>query len=201
MRVVGVRSPVPLAALAVAVGVAACGGSGSSSSGTGTTGATTTPATTAPGGTGTTTAPGTGGPGTGTTPMAHAPEPTTPLPSTGPNTNPPPPADTGTSGTTPHAGHGDEVPVRVPATFVVRDGRLAPARVVVPPFLAVQVTVRSDQAPHTIVLRTPMPKTLKVASGGRAGVRVAGLHAGRYAVELDGRPAGTIVAANDAGGP
>jgi hypothetical protein len=185
---------VPFAALAASTALfaAGCGGS-SSSSGSATTTATAPPATTTT--------------GTGTGPLAHAPEPTTSTPTpTNPNTNAAPPAPSTPAGTTPTTpetkpgGAGDEQPVRVPASFTVRGGRLTPATITVPPFLSVQVTVAAaDGAPHTVLLRTPTPQTLRVAGGKRASVRLAGLRAGRYAVELDGRSAGTLVAGGEVG--
>jgi hypothetical protein len=186
---------VPLAAVAASTALIAAG-CGGSSPGSASTATTAPPATT----------------GTGTAPLAHAPEPTTPTPTpTNPNTDaaPAPTTPTTPGGTTPGAttpekqpgGAGDEQPVRVPATFTVRGGKLTPATITVPPFLAVQVTVlAADGKAHTVLLRTPKPETLRIAAGQRAGVRLAGLRAGRYAVELDGRAAGTLVAGGE-GGP
>jgi hypothetical protein len=92
--------------------------------------------------------------------------------------------------------------VRIPASFVAAPGgRLAPARITVPPFLAVEVSLQSaDGKPHRLVLQTPTPRTLAVGAGRRAAVRIAGLRAGRYAVLLDGRRAGALVVGGD-GGP
>jgi hypothetical protein len=184
---------VPLATVAASSALIAAGCGGSSPPGSASTATTAPPATT----------------GTGTAPLAHAPEPTTPTPTpTNPNTNAAP-APTTPGGTTPGAttpetqpgGAGDEQAVRVPATFTVRGGKLTPATITVPPFLAVQVTVlAADGKAHTVLLRTPKPQTLQIAAGQRAGVRLAGLRAGRYAVELDGRGAGTLVAGGE-GGP
>jgi hypothetical protein len=184
---------VPLAAVAASSALIATGCGGSSSSGSASTAATAPAATTTT--------------GTGTGPLAHAPEPTTPIPTpTNPNTNaaPEPMTPTTPGRTTPETkpgGAGDEQPVRVPATFVARGGKLRPATITVPPFLAVQVTVvAADGKAHTVLLRTPKPQTLRIPAGQRASVRLAGLRAGRYAVELDGAAAGTLVAGGE-GGP
>lgn len=131
-----------------------------------------------------------------TVPTASAPDATAPPPdATQPGTQPvTPPA------TAPEPDAGDEQAVRVPASFVVTGGRLRPPTITVPPFLAVEVSVRADDGkPHRLVLRTPTPHVLDVKAGGRAAVRIAGLRAGRYRVTLDGRPAGALVAGGEVG--
>lgn len=148
---------------------------------------------------------GGGNTGAGTSqPTASAPEATTPppdatQPGTGPVTTPTTttPAQTQPSG---DAG-GEEQAVRVPASFVVAPGaRLTPRTITVPPFLAVEISVRSDDGrPHRLVLETPVPHALEVAAGARAAVRIPGLRAGRYRVTLDGRPAGALVAGGEVG--
>jgi hypothetical protein len=102
--------------------------------------------------------------------------------------------------TTPSAG-ADEQQVRVPASFVViAPGRLQPPTITVPPFLAVEISVRADDGQaHRLVVSTPTPQTLDVAAGQRAAVRIPGLRAGRYPVELDGRRAGALVAGGEVG--
>ena len=96
---------------------------------------------------------------------------------------------------------GGEQQVRVPASFVVAPGgRLTPSTITVPPFLAVEISIRADDGrPHTLVLRTTPPHTLRVAAGGRAAVRIRGLRAGRYPVTLDGRRAGALLAGGEVG--
>jgi len=137
------------------------------------TGPVTTPTTTGPAGTQTAPAGGGGGSGTGD--------------------------GSGTGGGS-GAGGGAE-PVRVPASFTVASGgRLIPPTITVPPFLAVEVSVRSDDGkPHRLVVQTSPPQTLQVAAGRRAAVRIAGLRAGRYPVTLDGRRAGALVAGGEVG--
>ncbi|HEX4806573.1 MAG TPA: hypothetical protein VFU94_11795 [Conexibacter sp.] len=111
------------------------------------------------------------------------------------------PTPTRTQAPAPSAAGGAQ-PVRVPAAFVVMPGgRLTPATITVPPFLAVEVSLRSsDGKPHELTLRAPAPAALRVGAGGRASVRIPGLRAGRYAVLLDGRRAGALVVGGD-GGP
>lgn len=111
-----------------------------------------------------------------------------------PRGEPSPPPDA----TTTQAG-GDQS-VRVPAAFTVVAGRLQPRTITVPPFLAVEISVRAaDGKPHRLLVRTPAPHALAVAAGGTKAVRIAGLRAGRYAVELDGRSAGALLVGGDAG--
>ncbi|HEV7772815.1 MAG TPA: hypothetical protein VGO48_05950 [Conexibacter sp.] len=146
------------------------------------------------------------GPGT-TNPTASAPDATAPptnatQPGTAPTTTPPAtttaPTETQPSGDT---GGGGEQQVRVPASFVVtQSGRLTPPTITVPPFLAVEISIRSDDGrAHVLVLQTPQPHTLQVAAGKRAAVRIAGLRAGRYPVTLDGSRAGALVAGGEVG--
>ncbi|MFL5818779.1 MAG: hypothetical protein ACJ76L_14425 [Conexibacter sp.] len=148
------------------------------------------------------------GPGASTNPTASAPDATAPptdatQPGTAPVTTPPAttptttqPSDDGGS-----SGGGGEQAVRVPASFVVaQSGRLTPPTITVPPFLAVEISIRSDDGrAHRLVLQTPAPHTLRVAAGRRAAARIAGLRAGRYPVTLDGRRAGALVAGGEVG--
>jgi hypothetical protein len=147
---------------------------------------------------------GSTGPGT-TNPTASAPDATAPPPdATQPGTGPVTPPPTTTPAQTQPSrdnGGGDEQAVRVPASYVVvPGGRLTPRAITVPPFLAVEISVRSsDGKPHRLVLQTPEPHTLDVGAGGRAAVRIPGLRAGQYRVVLDGRPAATLVAGGEVG--
>jgi hypothetical protein len=145
-------------------------------------------------------------------PTASAPEATAPpADATQPGTTAvtPPPAERAEpdgrgggsgGGAAPPDASGEQA-VRVPASFVVLPGgRLDPPEITVPPFLAVEVSVRADDGrPHRVEVRTPRPQTLDVPAGGRAAVRIAGLRAGRYEVLLDGRPVGAIVAGGEVG--
>lgn len=130
-----------------------------------------------------------------TSPTASVPDATQPpsdatQPGTAPVTPP----------TTTEPAAGDEERVRVPAAFVVRDGALDPRTITVPPFLAVELSVLSaDGRSHRLMLRAPTARPLTVAAGERAAAQVAGLRAGRYVVELDGRAAGAVVAGGEVG--
>lgn len=171
-----------LVALALALG--ACGG--------GNTGAGTVPEPTASAPDATAPAPDATQPGTGsvTTPTTTAPAQTETQTE---------PATGGSSGGT--TGGGGEEAVRVPAAFAVANGRLTPPTITVPPFLAVEISLTArDGKPHRLVVRTPTPHTLRVpAAGGRAAIRIPGLRAGHYAVLLDGRRAGALVAGGEVG--
>ncbi len=145
-----------------------------------------------------------------TNPTASAPDATAPptdatQPGTGPVTpTTTAPAQTQTQPQAPSdttAPAGGSQSVRVPAAFVIAPGgRLTPPTITVPPFLAVEISLRSaDGRAHTLVVQTPTPHTLQVAAGARAQVRIAGLRAGSYRVTLDGRRAGALVAGGDAG--
>lgn len=91
-------------------------------------------------------------------------------------------------------------PIRVPARFSARGGALTPPQITVPPFLAVEVSVASgDGRAHTVVVATPRPQRFDVPAGARGAVRLPGLRAGEYAIELDGRAAGTLVVGGEAG--
>jgi hypothetical protein len=151
---------------------------------------------------------GSTGPGT-TNPTASAPDATAPpadatQPGTAPTTTPPATTRPTQTQTTPSGGSSDdggEQAIRVPASFVVASsGRLTPPTITVPPFLAVEISIRSDDGkPHRFVLRTPTPHALRVATGERAALRIPGLRAGRYPVTLDGRRAGELVAGGEVG--
>jgi hypothetical protein len=147
------------------------------------------------------------GPDVSTNPTASAPDATAPpADATQPGTTPTtaPPATTTTPAQTQPSDDSDgggEQQVRVPASFVVtQSGRLTPPTITVPPFLAVEISIRSDDGkPHKLVLQTPTPHTLQVVANERAAVRIAGLRAGRYPVTLDGRRAGALVAGGEVG--
>jgi hypothetical protein len=157
-----------------------------------------------------------GGGNTGTgpagEPTASAPEATAPpTDATQPGTTAvtPPPAQTQTApgeGGGPSGDGGDEPAggeqqIRVPASFVVEPGgRLTPSTITVPPFLAVEISVRADDGkPHRLVVRTMPPHVLRVVAGKRAAVRIHGLRPGRYPVMLDGHRAGALVAGGEVG--
>jgi hypothetical protein len=100
----------------------------------------------------------------------------------------------GTPGSTGSAPAPGQEKIRLPANFTVHSGgRLTPAALSAPAFLAVSLSVASgDQRLHRIVVRTRPPHSLLVPAGGRASVLIAGLRPGRYAILVDGKARGTL---------
>ncbi len=137
-----------------------------------------------------------------TEPTASAPDATPPAPPTAtdaiPTTTVPAPPRTTPTPAEEQGGGGEEA-VRVPATFVVQGGRLTPPTISVPPRLAIELSLRADDAAHVLVLRTPQPQTLRVEAGGTASLRMPGLRAGSYEITLDGRAAGELIAGGEVG--
>ncbi len=113
----------------------------------------------------------------------------------------PPPG--GGAGAVPPAGGSDggSINARVPADFhLTLDGRLLPGTISIPAFLAVALSVSSaDVRPHTLLVRTPSPHTLSLMPHGHASLRIAGLKAGSYAVQVDGRARATLVIGGEPG--
>jgi hypothetical protein len=149
-------------------------------------------------------------------PVASAPDATTPPPDATtplpPSTTQPPAATQPPAQTTPQqqdpgedgatgGGQPQDEPVRVPAAFkVLGTSRLTPATVTVPPFLAVEVSVANpDGARHVVVVTTPRPQTLTLDGGGYRAVRLPGLRAGSYPIELDGKPVAELIVGGDVG--
>jgi hypothetical protein len=63
-----------------------------------------------------------------------------------------------------------------------------------PAKIPIQVTlVSADGRVHHAVLRTPRPYPVTVPAGGRATVLVPAQLAGRYALDVDGRPRGALI--------
>lgn len=91
-------------------------------------------------------------------------------------------------------GAGDEGN-RVPAVFELGpDDMLEPPTISVPEFLGIRLEVRSsDDEAHRLELLVDPPVQLTVSPGGSAGLDVMGQREGRYAVEVDGARAGTLV--------
>ncbi len=130
-----------------------------------------------------------------------------------PDTGPAPPAATQpepSDDETEGPGGGEDVPGgggasdegnRVPVVFELRPGdTLAPSTISVPEFLGLRLEVRSsDDEPHRIDLLVDPPVRLTVPPGGSAGLDVMGQREGRYALEVDGARAGTLVAGVEPG--
>ncbi len=154
---------------------------------------------------------GGGSTGNGTTdPTASAPEATAPptdatQPGTGATTTPtqtePLPTYRGQSGSS--TGEKDARGVRVPATFTVVGRHLEPRTITVPPFLAIQLTLRaSDRLFHRLRLLTPEGREVDLGAEQRkASLLIPGQRAGRYKVRLDDEPApvATLVVGGEVG--
>jgi hypothetical protein len=91
--------------------------------------------------------------------------------------------------------------VRLPASFVViARASLSPQSIAAPAGVTIALSVSSgDGHAHQVVVRTTPPLVLAVAAGGRASRELSGLRAGRYAIEVDGAGAGTLVIGAQAG--
>ncbi len=91
-------------------------------------------------------------------------------------------------------GAGDEGN-RVPVVFELGpDDMLEPSTISVPEFLGLRLEVRStDDEPHRVDLLVDPSVRLTVSPGGSAGLGVMGQREGRYALEVDGARAGTLV--------
>ncbi len=97
-------------------------------------------------------------------------------------------------------GAGDEGN-RVPVAFELGpDDMLEPSTISVPEFLGLRLEVRStDDEAHRIDLLIDPPVQLTVSPGGSASLDVTGQREGRYALEVDGARAGTLVAGVEPG--
>jgi hypothetical protein len=154
---------------------------------------------------------GGGSTGNGTTePTASAPEATAPpadatQPGTGATTTPTQtetlPSYRGQRGSS--TGESDARGVRVPATFTVVGRRLQPSTITVPPFLAIQLTLRaSDRQFHRLRLLTPEAQELDLGAEQRkVSLLIPGQRAGRYKLRLDyePKPIATLVVGGEVG--
>jgi hypothetical protein len=94
---------------------------------------------------------------------------------------------------------GDEVPISTQALFTGRGGKITPAKIEVPPFIAVTVVLKSaDGKTYSIQTRNH-----GIVTNGTAQVKLAGLRAGdRYVFATKGAtPAKLIIEANAEPGP
>jgi hypothetical protein len=142
---------------------------------------------------------GGGGGGTSATTGATTPPATSSTPTgtastaTAPTATAPPP--TATSG-----GGGGSEPIRVPATFTLRAGRLSPRVITVPPFLAVAVSVRNlDSRARVVTIHADRAYRLAMGPGGRAARTIRGQRAGTYPVTVSGGGRGTLVVGGEPG--
>jgi hypothetical protein len=99
-------------------------------------------------------------------------------------------------------GAGDETPIATQALFTGSNGTVSPARIRVPPFIAVQVVLRSkDGRAYTL---TVDGQEVAVGEGRkRASVKLDGLRPGdRYVVKnAFGKPKKLVIVANAEPGP
>jgi hypothetical protein len=99
-------------------------------------------------------------------------------------------------------GAGDEKPIATQALFTGNNGTISPARIRVPPFIAVQVVLRAKDA--TGYTLTVAGQELAVGEGRkRATVKLDGLRPGdRYVVKnAFGKPKQLVIVANAEPGP
>ena len=94
---------------------------------------------------------------------------------------------------------GDEVPISTQALFTGHGGKITPAKVEVPPFIAVTVVLKSADG-KTYSIQT---KNHGILTNGTAQLKLAGLRAGdRYVFRNgNGAPARLIIEANAEPGP
>lgn len=82
---------------------------------------------------------------------------------------------------------GGEEPVRVPASFTLRGGRLVPAVRHVPAFLAFRISVvATDGRAHALTIEADRTYRLRIPQGRRAAIRIPGQPPGRYPVRVNG---------------
>jgi hypothetical protein len=100
------------------------------------------------------------------------------------------------------SGSGDEVPISTQALFTGRGGRILPARVSVPPFIAVTVVLRgADRGRYSLTLGS---KRISVGeSRDLASMKLRGMKpGGRYVLHTGGAaPGSVVVSANAEPGP
>jgi hypothetical protein len=176
-----IRPSAALASLAL-LALAGCGGGGGGSSGTssgaGAVGSAPPPSATVP--------PGQTSTGTSSTATATTPAPT--QTSTSPEQQP--------------GGAGDEKPIATQALFTGQNGKVSPARIRVPPFIAVRAVLRAaDGGAYTLLVAG---KELAVGEGRkRASVQLDGLRPGTsYVVRnTTGPPKRLVIVANAEPGP
>jgi hypothetical protein len=94
---------------------------------------------------------------------------------------------------------GDETPVSTQALFTGRGGKITPAKVEVPPFIAVTLVLHSaDRKIYSIQVNGR-----GIATNGRAQLKLPGLRAqDKYVIKvLQGTPARLVIEANAEPGP
>jgi hypothetical protein len=126
---------------------------------------------------------------------------TTATTATAPATTPP----TAPPGGAEHTGRerdegGDEEPIRIPAAFTLRGGRLRPASVSVPAFLAIQVSIRNlDPVTRVVVVRADRAYRIVVRPRARAVRLVPGQRHGSFPVIVRGGGRATLLSGGEPG--
>jgi hypothetical protein len=133
---------------------------------------------------------------------------TTPTPSTAPaQTAPkkkkPTPSQTTTSPEQQPGGAGDETPIATQALFTAKGGKVSPAHVRVPPFIAVKVVLQAkDEKGYTLLVNG---KEVAVGEGRtEATLRLDGLRPGaKYVLhnQFGNKPKTLVIVANAEPGP
>lgn len=91
-------------------------------------------------------------------------------------------------------------PIRVPVRFVLGGGKLRPATVSVPPFIAIELTIISrDHAAQSLVLSTRPTRKITIPAGGKVKVTLRGVPRGSYRLTVFGAKAGTLVVGSEPG--
>lgn len=95
----------------------------------------------------------------------------------------------------------DATHARLPATFtILGGGRLAPASILAPASLTIELTVISaDGHAHGVLVRRPRPYPFEVPAKSRTSVLISGLRAGRYAIDVDGAERGALIVGGQPG--
>jgi hypothetical protein len=135
--------------------------------------------------------------------------PTQSTPAPAPTTTAPAPAKkkaptkTTTSPESRPGGAGDEHPIATQALFTAKGGSISPARIRVPPFIAVRVVLRAgDEQAYTLVVGG---KEVAVGEGrNRASVVLDGLRPGKRYVaanQFGRKPKTLVIVANAEPGP
>ena len=89
---------------------------------------------------------------------------------------------------------------RAPVDLVVSAGRVAPAQVAVPGRVPLDLTARSaDHVTHVLRLLTRPAVRVEVPAAGRAATQVPAPPRGAYAITVDGRRAGRLIAGGEPG--
>ena len=95
---------------------------------------------------------------------------------------------------------GGSTNARVPATYVIRAGKVSPPVITVPAFLAIELTaVSADGRAHRVTLQARPAVTLSVPAGGRASTLVPGLPAAQYKLQVDGTPQARLTTGGEPG--